>query len=145
MKIITSLFLTLSVVGLAGCESASWSDPSAADVFEQFLLDVYLGQKEAAFEAIAPNDRERLVQPRTKLRVPEEQRPKAFEMLMVAGIENPYEIKKVDTEPKLTSAPVAGTKVKLKVTFDGDRSSEASMIWDGQRWYVDLPLEETKG
>ena len=109
-------------------------------MFERFLLDVAMGQSEEAFEAIEPTDRAQLLAAREALGVPDDAKPKPEEMLIVAGIDSAYDIKKIEVDPKLTEAPKPGTRVKLRLRYEGERVGEAFMIWSGERWFVDLPL-----
>lgn len=134
--------LLLLTVGL-GCSKTDWSNPGPQDVFEQFLLDLSQRENERAFAAITPEDRDALTRALASLDVPEAVRPQPHEMLVVAGVDSPYEIKRIEVEPRLDAPPAPGTRVRLKLTFAGPREAEAFMVWDGTNWFVDLPLEAT--
>lgn len=136
----TLLLLLLLPVGF-GCSETDWSNPGPQDVFEQFLLDLSQRENEKAFAAIVPEDRVTLTRALQNLQVPDAVKPQPHQMLVVAGVDSPYEIKRIEVEPRLDAPPAPGTRVRLKLTFEGPREAEAFMVWDGKNWFVDLPLE----
>ncbi len=135
------LLLMLLPALVVGCESSDWASPGPQDVFEQFLLDLAMGENEHAFAVIEPNDRAEITRALKTLKLPQDAMPQPYDMLVVAGVNNPYELKSIQVEPELKAEPKPGTRVRLKLHFNGDRDSEAFMIWDGKGWFVDLPLD----
>ena len=128
----------------AGCkEERSWKNPGPADTFEQFLADWFRGERETAFESIAPQDRRVLVRSRDELRgkLDDEQLPSPDEMLIPGRVDNPYDLEKIEPETALKSAPTQGQQVTLSLSYHDGRKGQATMVWGGDRWYVDLPLD----
>jgi len=134
------LFMLLLLL-VAGCESSNWANPGPQDVFEQFLLNLAMGENELAFAAIDVDDRATITQALKTLKLPEDAMPKPHDMLVVTGVNNPFELKNIEVDPKLEAEPKPGTRVRLTLHFNGDRDSEAFMVWDGKGWFVDLPLD----
>jgi hypothetical protein len=127
-----------------GCdEKPAWQEPGPEAAFENFLMDWYRGEYEAAFETIALDDRERLTKPLETLegKLDEENLPKKVDMLVVGRVDNPYDIKDVELAVALESAPEQGQEVTLDLTYHDGREGEATLVWSGERWLVDLPLE----
>ncbi len=135
------IILMLLPVLVVGCEGADWADPGPKDVFEQFLLNLAMGENELAFAAIEADDRATITKALKTLKLPDEAMPKPHDMLVVTGVNNPFELKSIDVDPKLEAEPKPGTRVRLTLHFNGDRNTEAFMIWDGNAWFVDLPLD----
>ncbi len=138
----------MSSIGIFGCEEErTWSDPGPASTFERFLMDWYRGEYEAAFETIAPEDRKALTEPLDELegKLDAGDLPKEADMLVVGRVDNPFDIKDIDLEDPLESAPQKGQKVTLELLYHDGRQGKATMIWGGERWYVDLPLEDQAG
>jgi len=144
MSKLVGLLLCLSLVA---CDTGpDWNDPGPRDTFQTFLLNWYRGDRVKAFAAILPADREVLTKPLSELgEVPDAARPKADEMLVVASIDNPYDIDRMEVTPKLEGPPKEGKRVALKLFYQDGTTGQAHMVWGGDRWYVDLPLEDTPG
>lgn len=140
-------FYIVVAVGLSalslGCEpQTTWDDPGPRASFEAYLFDLFRGDAEAAFQRIAPEDRKVLVKAREGLKgMSEADTPKDHEMLVIAGFDNPYDIKKMALETPLESAPAAGQSVVINLTYRDGRTGKATMKWSGEQWFVDLPLK----
>lgn len=131
-------------LALSGCdEPKRWDKPGPEAEFEKFLRHWFENRREKAFEMIDPKDRRRLERPVKELE-DELQNVDLFEaneMLVAGRVDNPYDVKSIEVEPKLESKPSTGDRFRLTLTYqDGDTGS-ATMVWRGDGWYVDLPLE----
>jgi hypothetical protein len=138
------LALAVSIAG-SGCEKEStWDEPGPAASFENFLMDWYRGEYETAFETITPEDRRVLTKPLDELegKLDAQDMPAKADMLVVGRVDNPYDIKDIDLAEPLETKPDKGQKVTLELVYHDGREGEATMIWGGDRWYVDLPLEQ---
>ncbi len=137
--ILVAAILTASL----GCESKeAWQEPGPEDTFEQFLMDWYRGEREAAFEAIAPDDRRELLEAYDTLenKLDAEDLPDKSDMLVAGRVDNPYDLAKIELEQPLESAPAEGDEVTLTLEYHDGREGNATLSWGGERWYVDLPL-----
>ncbi|MFP4597342.1 MAG: hypothetical protein ACLFVJ_03770 [Persicimonas sp.] len=126
-----------------GCESDEiWREPGPEDTFEQFLMDWYRGDREAAFEAIAPDDRRELLEAYDTLeeKLDAEHMPEKSDMLVAGRVDNPYDLSNIELEQPLESAPDDGDEVTLTLEYHDGREGNATLLWGGDRWYVDLPL-----
>lgn len=135
-----------AVSGLTSCESrTSWDDPGPKAAFQQYLMHWFKGEREEAYAMIAPEDRKVLEAPLEELegRLQGSKTPSAKEMLVAGRVDNPYDIKRIDAKPELESEPEPGTKVELTLSYQDGRSGSATMMWDGESWFVDLPLESS--
>ena len=123
-----------------GCNK-SWENPGPAATFEQFLMDLRRGRTEAAFEALAPEDRKMLTEPLEKHRdeVGEEALPKTSEMLVAGSVDSPLDFKDIEFDETLETEPEKGAVVELDLIYHDGRKGYARMVWGGERWYVDLP------
>ncbi|MGM0555637.1 MAG: hypothetical protein ACQEVA_04575 [Myxococcota bacterium] len=125
---------------LSGC-GKPWQDPGPDDTFETFLLDLYSGNRQAAFDALRQQDRERLTKALEELEgeVPEDALPDRTQMLVTGRVDNPYDFKDIEYEEEFDQEPKEGTVVKLQLVYHDGREGQARVIWGGDRWYVDLP------
>lgn len=131
-----------------GCNgpATTWDDPGPTTVFERYLMHWFKNEQKQAFEMIRPEDREALteslefVDGKVDSEVLE-----PHEMLVAGRVDNPYDLKDIEVEPKLESKPESGQQVTLTLVYHDGRSGRATMVWDGDRWLVDLPLEATDG
>ena len=142
-KLATAL-LALTLVALTGCErDQKWNDPGPKATYQNFLMHWFKNDRNAAFEMIEAEDRRSLEEPRDELaeHMNREDLPEAGEMLVAGRVDNPYDIKSIEVKPKLESKPDEGDRVTLKLSYQDGRSGEATMVWQGDGWYVDLPLE----
>ena len=133
------------LVGLAGCEQEqSWDNPGPKATYQKFLMHWFKNDRSGAFELIAPEDRDLLEEPRDELakHLSREDLPSPGQMLVAGRVDNPYDIKSIEVEPTLESKPQKGERVTLELSYQDGRSGEATMVWAGDGWYVDLPLEE---
>jgi hypothetical protein len=129
---------------LIGCEGKQpWREPGPREVFEQFLMLVLRGEDAAAWAMIAPADREALLKAREELvkRVGEEVAGPPERMLVVGDLDNEYDFKRIEVMDKLEQAPAEGQVIKLKLVYLDGREGYAQLIWQQERWFVDLPLE----
>lgn len=139
--------LAVAAAALGGCDrGGGWDDPGPEAEFRNFLMHWFKDEREQAFEMLDPKDRERLTEPLEVLRkhLPESDQPKPEEMLVAGRVDNPYDIKSVDVDPPLESAPDAGQRVELELAYQDGRSGSATMVWRDAQWFVDLP-ESTSG
>lgn len=139
--------LAVAAAALGACDrGGGWDDPGPEAEFRNFLMHWFKDEREQAFEMIDPEDRERLTEPLEVLRnhLPESDQPKPEEMLVAGRVDNPYDIKSVDVDPPLESAPDAGQRVELELAYQDGRSGSATMVWREAQWFVDLP-ESTSG
>lgn len=132
----------LAVLVVAGCESDQpWEDPGPKDVFDAFLMHYFRGEEREAFEYILPRDREKLLEPLGEAGdMPPEARPQAHEMLVVADVHNVYDISRMELESPLETVN-EGQSVNLILHLQDGTKSNATLVWSGGRWYVDLPLD----
>ncbi len=131
-------------LGAFGCnDTPSWKDPGPAAAFNKFLMDWFTGDRDAAFEAIAPADRKILTAPLGKLRseVGNDDAPDKSDMIVRGHVDSPYTIKDIELHTPLNSAPHDGQTVRLDLTYYDGHTGTATMVWQGKRWYVDLPLQ----
>ena len=146
--LLCSLLLCLPLVGLAlsGCdEGGDWRDPGPDDVLERFVTHWYLEEREEVLALVAPEDRAQIEAAHRELqamKVPEEARPRLEEMLELGWVVNPYTLRKAQVLEKLEGAPKPGQRVKVKIVRGDGEEAMATMVWSGERWFVDLPLEE---
>ena len=109
---------------------------------ETFLMNVFRGQDEAAFSSIAPEDREALTAALDELDdVPEEARPEPHKMWVITAVDNPYDVKRIEVEGDLEKEPKTGQSVTLNISYQDGRTGTAVMVWGGDEWFVDLPLD----
>lgn len=144
------LVLALLFVGIAGassgCEkSEDWRSPGPDGVFAEFLTRWFENDRQRAFEMVDPEDRGKLEKPLEKVeeRLGSQGDLKGSEMLVAGRVDNPYDVKSIEVDPQLEEKPDAGTRVRLRLTYQDEETGEASMVWRDGKWYVDLPLEES--
>jgi hypothetical protein len=130
---------------LSGC-GKPWQNPGPATAFENFLLDLYTGKRESAFESLTPEDRKRLTNAIEQLEgeVPEEALPKKTQMLVTGRVDNPYDLEDIEHEADLTDEPAEGEVVELTLEYHDGRTGQARVVWGGERWFVDLPEARVK-
>lgn len=137
-----ALTLFLTSLGAAGCdEPEPWKTPGPKDVFDQFLIHWFRGEAEIAFDYVLPADRDALTAPLSDPKLPAEMRPEPHEMLVVAEIENVYDIDKMEVSQTFDTAPPEGQRVTLTLHHQDGSTSDADLVWSEGRWYVDLPIE----
>ena len=139
----TIVILIAYVFCTVGCQSAEpWNEPGPEDTFESFLIHWFRGDAEQAFQMIAPDDREALtaeIGAVANLGI----KPKPWEMLVVAEVENVYDVAKIVAKPsRFEERPADGTIVTLTVKHQDGSANEAQMVWREDRWYVDFPLQK---
>lgn len=134
MRRITALVM---VALLSGCAE----EPSSPqETFDAFLRAWYFDDHEAAWEMIAPQDRERLAAPRAELEAAGvSPLPAPRELLLVRSITNPYAVKKVELAEALPAPLEVGAEAKLVLELRDGQKSEASLEWSGERWFVRMP------
>lgn len=142
-----SVFAIVLVATIGCSTSEPWRSPGPKDVFETFLIHWFKGEAKAAFEYVLPEDRDRLAKNLAQLDgVPEDVRPEVHEMLVVADIVNVYDIQRMETKQSMETEPAAGSRVDLILHRQDGSQVGATMVWSGERWFVDLPLSgETQG
>jgi hypothetical protein len=138
-------FCWLAALVFCACDSGeAWKDPGPKDVFDEFLMHWFRGEAKEAFEYVLPADRKVLTQPLEDASdLPEDQRPEPWEMLVVADVVNVYDIARMDVDSALDSRPNDDEKVTLTLHHQDGSQSEATLVWSDDRWYVDLPLEQS--
>lgn len=148
---IPPLILALFFTGIAGvstgCESnQDWRKPGPDGVFKAFLTRWFENDRERAFEMVDPEDRRDLEKPLEEVegRLGSRGDLEASEMLVAGRVDNPYDVKSIEVDPQLEAKPDAGTRVRLRLTYQDAETGEASMVWRDGEWYVDLPLEESE-
>ncbi len=123
--------------------SEPWDDPGPREAFDAFLMHYFRGESELAFEYVLPEDRAALTAPLENAKgLPEKATPEAHEMLVVAEVHNVYDISRMALAEPLTSAPSDGQRVELVLQMQDGSKSGAVMVWQDDRWYVDLPMQE---
>ncbi len=124
-----------------GSESPAWDDPGPKRTFERFLMNWFQNNRSEAFEMLEPGDREVLTE---SLGLVDENldggTPEPHEMLVAGRVDNPYDLARIEVDPKLKRPPEQGREVTLTLIYHDGRRGEATMVWGGERWYVDLPL-----
>ena len=126
-----------------GCNNVEqpWKEPGPKDTFDAFLMHWYRGEGEKAFEYVLPADQEALKAPLAAVSdLPETERPKPWEMLVVAEIVNVYDIGKMEVSESFDTEPTQGQQVTLTLHHQDGTKSNAQLVWSSGRWYVDLPL-----
>lgn len=138
----------LAALSLSACSkggAVSWDDPGPVQTFERFLLDWYRGAEPLSWQAIAPEDREALLKKREALKreakLPDDAVAPPHELFIGTSVDSPYEFRKIEVVEPLKEAPKPGHRVTLKLAYLDGREGQARMVWGGDRWYVDLPLE----
>ncbi|MFW5966122.1 MAG: hypothetical protein ACOCV2_01335 [Persicimonas sp.] len=142
---LVSALIGLLVFPMFACDSSQpWRDPGPDEAFERFLLDWHQNKPRKAFEAIAPEDRRRLLEPYDELEkeMDEEELPERHEMLPAGRVENPYDLADIEVAESLEEEPEDGERVTLELSYHDERKGEATMVWRGERWYVDLPIDD---
>lgn len=143
--------LVTAVIGLLvlpvfACDSSQpWRDPGPDEAFERFLLDWHQDNRREAFDAIAPKDRGRLLEPYDQLEneIDEDELPERHEMLPAGRVDNPYDVADIEVVESLDEEPEDGERVTLELSYHDGREGEAIMVWRSERWYVDLPIDES--
>ena len=133
-------------VGCTRAPETSWDDPGPEATFERFLMHWFKNEQGAAYEMIHPDDRAALTE---SLSYVEERLGSEVlaprEMLVAGRVDNPYDLEDIESDPELEREPEEGTSVRLELIYHDGRSGEATVIWGGDQWYVDLPLEVEAG
>lgn len=144
---LTTLLIVVATPVLAGCgDKPSWKEPGARQTFETFLTNIFRGEAELAFEAIAPDDRAVLTASLDELEgIPEDAIPEPHQMWVITAVDNPYDVKRVEAAEELTAEPEKGQRLELKISYHDGREGRATMVWGGERWFVDLPLDSADG
>ena len=144
------LLLCALLCASGGCEDdgGDWRDPGPDEVLERFLTHWYLEEHQELLSLIAPQDRAQLEAAHERLRamkVPDSVGPRPEEMLELGWVANPYLLRKTQVVDRLKAPPAAGQRVAVKVVQGDGEEAVATMVWSGERWYVDLPLEAAHG
>lgn len=138
-KIICLLIVSAGLLS-SGC-GKPWQNPGPDETFETFLLDLYTGKRESAFNSLMEEDRQRLTKALDTLDadVAGDALPERAQMLVTGRVDNPYDFKDISFEEDLTEEPKVGTTVELKLEYHDAREGSARVVWSGERWHVDLP------
>lgn len=141
--VFAGLILGLGGVALGCKDKEAWQEPAPEEVFRSFLMDWFRGERDNAFEAIVESDRAALTAPLEDLNKThgEGVLPEDYQALVVGRVNNPYDFKSIAPKEPLTSAPEVGQKLELTLNFHDGHTGSATMVWSGERWLVDLPLE----
>lgn len=130
-------------LALAGCGAeGGWMEPGPEGRFRQFLMHWFKGEREAAYEMIAPKDRRRLERPLEYLeeRVPEGETPDRHSMLVAGRVDNPYDLRDIDPKGELPAQPPdEDVAVPMSLSYHDGREGKATMVWTNGDWYVGLP------
>lgn len=145
-RLLIGAVIALATVNLSACsKSTTWDDPGPVQTFERFLLDWYRGAEPLSWQAIAPEDREALLKKRDALKreagLKDDAVAPPHELFIGTSVDSPYEFRKIEVVEPLKDAPKKGQRVTLKLAYLDGRTGQARMVWGGDRWYVDLPLE----
>lgn len=127
--------LFIIVLLLSACGGESWKDPGPRSIYEQFMIHTARARKAEALALVDPEDIPLLTTGLDKL--PKEQRPPEDDRLVVAGIDNKFDIKRIEITQQFESEPAAGTSLELKLHYVDETTKVAHMVWRGE-WYVDL-------
>jgi hypothetical protein len=136
------------VVASVGCGAdRSWEEPGPSTVFERFLMAWSQQQREQAYEMIDPADREVLEGPLDELSasVPDEAVPSASEMLVTGRVDHPFDLENIKVDNLPDGEISNGHRVRLSLTYFDERKGEATLVWRGDQWFVDLPLDDGSG
>lgn len=138
---VKQLYFSLILSGaLFGCASEDpWSDPGPKGAFEAYLMDMFRGDVDLAYQRILPEDRALLAKALEGLDLPEEETLQEHEALVVAGADTPYDVRKIEHDP-IKSEPRPGQSIVMKLEYHDGRNGEVVMVWQDGRWFVDLPL-----
>lgn len=134
------LFALITLVLFSGaCERSAWNDPGPDEAFESILVVHSQGDAQAVFDAIWEADREKIVGPLESLeKLDPSVRPEPWEMLVIAGMDHPYDINRTRLQEKLDGEPERGERVVVELIYMDDREGEVEMVWGGDRWYLSL-------
>ncbi|RVU48736.1 hypothetical protein EA187_04710 [Lujinxingia sediminis] len=138
-------FAALCVASMAACYSGCQAEePGPEEVFRGFVENIWRGQDALALEAVLPATRARLLEPLDDVdeQVGEGHGLTPVDMLIVTRLDNPHELKEVEIVGEHPDAPQEGTRVELALRMLDDRQGNATMVYQGGRWYVDLPLDQ---
>lgn len=139
------ILAVILLLGTVGCSQSSWDNPGPRETFENFLISRSQNDTEAMFNHIWKEDRETLKSSVESLEnIPENVRPAPHEMLVVAGMDHPYDIERTRLQDKIDGEPSEGQRVVIELFYLDGREGQATMIWGGDGWYVDLPLEAAR-
>lgn len=131
-----------SVVAItSGCQD---EEPGPEEVFRGFVENIWRGEDAAALEAVAPDTRARLLEPLDDVEqsIGEAHGLEPVDMLIVTRLDNPHELQEVEVVGELPDPLEEGSRVELALRMLDDRTGNATMVYQGGRWYVDLPLDE---
>lgn len=138
-----------------GCGgSEPWENPGPRETFQTFLMDMWRGQTEAAYGALSPELRDALEGPLAMLgdHIEQGALPEREEMFVVARLDNPFDLHRMEIEDPVREPPEVGRRVTLKLQYHDGRTGQAALLWGGDRWYIDLaaprqpePDEDTDG
>lgn len=136
-----ALCVAAMAVMLSGCKA---EEPGPEQVFRGFVENIWRGEDAQALEAVLPETRARLLEPLDEVeeRVGEGHGLEPIDMLIVTRLDNPHELKEVEVVGELAEPPKEGTRVELALRMLDDREGNATMVYQGGRWYVDLPLDK---
>lgn len=135
------------LVALVGCGGDAWTDPSPDDTFERFLLLQFMGKEKQAYAMISPEDRAVLERTREELKskLKAADVPEPHEMLLISQLSGPYSFKRIKREGSYPEGGLqGGERVTLQLEYYDGREQTASMVWGGDRWYVDLQVKGTR-
>lgn len=141
--LIFGLVILVIASAILGCKrKEAWQEPAPEEVFRAFLMDWFRGEQQRAFEAIVESDRAALMAPLEQLKATHgaDALPEDYQMLVVGRVNNPYDFKSIVPKQRLEAAPASGQQVELTLNFHDGRTGSATMVWSGERWLVDLPI-----
>ncbi len=134
---ICALVLVCASLFFAGCSKET---PGPKESFEAFVMDLWRGERASAFEAVWPEDRQRLMASSEELRqkLPELPPMEAEEWLVVGRVDNPYDIRRLEVVSGASASYERGDRVTVEIQYFDDRKGQVEMVWGGDRWYVAL-------
>lgn len=143
-KVVLFVLGTIALCLVMGCRSSeTWEEQSPRAVFEQFLFHYFRGELPEAFEMIDPAQRERFTELSAEVSNATDGSIayEPWQMLVVAGIDSPFEIRRITMVDPPEEEPEEGRVVRLRLQYEDGRVQSSFLIWREQRWWVHLALD----
>lgn len=144
------LFVLALVLALAlsfyvtGCDKESAASPQ--EVAQSFMGDLRHRDFDSAMEAIWPPTREQIEGPLLEIfdHHGSDELEQALDMLVVTRAESPMLISRMNVDVPPLDERSSGQAITLTMEFRDGRQAEMTLRWGDDRWYVDLPVEDSR-